>query len=578
MKKTILFYSIIFLASIQLNAQCPPSTSTIDLDIANVRAQLHNGGDMWWDLIGNARYEVPKGSGKYSLFAGGIWIGGIDGEGNLRVAAQTYRQSGNDFWPGPIDTINATVSPAVCSQYDRFWKINKQDVLDFINSSAAPTADMSTWPGNGSAFNGQAHYLAPFEDVNNDGHYNVADGDYPKFDGINGAFTCHGSLHGDQSIWWVFNDVGNIHTETGSMFSIGLEIQCQAFAFNSSNQDIANATFYEYKIINRSSLTLNDSYFGCWTDVDLGNYLDDYVGCDVGRNMAYAYNGDNYDDGSYGYGNYPPAIGIDIFNGPFADAGDGIDNNRNGVIDEAGEQCLMSKFMYYENDFTNIGNPSLAQHYYDYMRGIWKDGRQLTYGGSGNNSIGTPCDFMFPDNSDPMHWGTAGLDPGYNWSEINSTPGQTNVAGDRRFLQSSGKFTMLPGAVNYVNVGAIWARDSAGGPFYSRNALRRADDLIQNLADNCYDLNLVGIQSVDFEKMLVFPNPAHSTISFELPYANGNKYSVKIYNSLGKLVKMLNESILRCFTIDISDLPAGIYVYNISSDKGNSSAGKFIKH
>ena len=59
---------------------------------------------MWWDLVGNAEYEVPKGSGKNSLFAGAIWIGGKDAAGNLKVAAQTYRQSGSDFWPGPVDT------------------------------------------------------------------------------------------------------------------------------------------------------------------------------------------------------------------------------------------------------------------------------------------------------------------------------------------------------------------------------------------------------------------------------------------------------------------------------------------
>ena len=40
-------------------------------------------------------------------------------------------------------------------------------------------------------------------------------------------------------------------------------------------------TFYNYKIINRSTLPLSDVYFGQWVDPDLGYYLDDYVGCDV---------------------------------------------------------------------------------------------------------------------------------------------------------------------------------------------------------------------------------------------------------------------------------------------------------
>src|SRR3954464_3407480 len=78
---------------------CSPATAQTDLDINNVRATILNGGDMWWDLI-SGQYEIPKGSGITSLFAGSLWIGGIDGGGNLKVAAMTYRQGGNDFWPG----------------------------------------------------------------------------------------------------------------------------------------------------------------------------------------------------------------------------------------------------------------------------------------------------------------------------------------------------------------------------------------------------------------------------------------------------------------------------------------------
>ena len=45
----------------------------------------------------DAQYEIPKGSNKNSMFAGALWIGGVDDGGNLKVAAMTYRQGGNDF-------------------------------------------------------------------------------------------------------------------------------------------------------------------------------------------------------------------------------------------------------------------------------------------------------------------------------------------------------------------------------------------------------------------------------------------------------------------------------------------------
>src|SRR5262249_33923030 len=155
---------------------------------------------------------VPKGSGKHALFAGAMWIGGRDQSNNLHVAAQTYRQSGSDFWPGPLDTTNATTNASVCLQYDKHWRVTRQEVSDFI-SSGTLTPDIQSWPGNGNTALGQQHYLAPFVDVNGDGVYNTSDGDYPSYD-FSGSANCCDNLHGDQSIWWVFNDMGNVHAET----------------------------------------------------------------------------------------------------------------------------------------------------------------------------------------------------------------------------------------------------------------------------------------------------------------------------------------------------------------------------
>src|ERR1017187_8987238 len=80
------------------SAGCTPATAQRDLDINNVRARILTGGDMWWDLI-SARYEVPKGSNLFSIFAGALWIGGIDAGGQLKIAAMTYRQTGNETQP-----------------------------------------------------------------------------------------------------------------------------------------------------------------------------------------------------------------------------------------------------------------------------------------------------------------------------------------------------------------------------------------------------------------------------------------------------------------------------------------------
>ncbi len=434
-----------------IESGCPHPTAQVFLDVNNVRAAIMNGGDMWWDLVGNPLYEIPKGSGKHSLFAGALWFGGLDEGGNLHVAAMTYRQSGVDFWPGPLDTVTVSTDATVCAAYDKIWKIDAGEVDNFINTGT-PSATISDWPAH-PIFSDKNHsyYLAPFVDVDGDGTYNPSAGDYPD-------------ILGDQALWFVYNDKGNIHTETEGE-PVGVEIRAMAFAFATTG-DINNMTFYKYTIINRATSVLEKAYLGQWVDPDLGNFQDDYVGCDTTRGLGICYNGDDNDEV---YGPNPPAVGVDFFEGPLADPNDGIDNDKDGVVDEPGEKIIMSKFVYYNNDFTDQGNPEEAQHFYNYLQGLWKNGDCIKYGGDGFNVTGPCTKYMFP--SDPR-------DPS-GWSEV--TAG--NTPGDRRFLQSAGPFTLQPGAVNETVVGVVWARASSGGNMGSWDLLLAADDKAQRLYD-----------------------------------------------------------------------------------------------
>ena len=497
-------------------ADCTPSQAMTDLNINNVRTTIMGGGDMWWNLS-DARYEIPKNSNKHSMFAGALWIAGIDAGEQLKAAAMTYRQTGNDFWTGPLDE-NGDISTETCENYDKHFAISRQEVDEFIawfnDNSAYPDytipASITDWPGNG--IDGDYQFLAPYYDANDDGNYNPSDGDYPRYD-TDGNLDCNEDdlIYGDQTLYWVFNDKGNIHSETGAD-PIGLEIRAQAFAF-ATNDEINNMTFYNYKIINKATIQLNDAYFGQWVDPDLGNYQDDYVGCDVARGFGYCYNGDDNDDGATGYGTTPPAIGVDFFQGPLADLDDGIDNDRDSIIDEPGEQSIMSRFVYYNNDFTVTGNPENGQHIYNYLLGKWKDGLEITYGGNGRGGS-TPAKFMFPGDTDPYGWGTDGIttsddwDNPEGWTEKNSG----NEPADRRFVQSAGPFTLEPGAVNRITTGVVWARATAGDNLASVELIRLADDKAQALFDNCFqvlngpDAPDVSIVELDQELVLNLSN------------------------------------------------------------------------
>ncbi|MDO8897317.1 MAG: hypothetical protein Q7V19_06675, partial [Bacteroidales bacterium] len=284
----------------QTTAGCSPSSAFEWLDVNNVRARVNAGGDMWWDLPGGtgAKYYIPKAGSATSIFAGSLWIGGTDINNQLKLAALRFRQVGNDYWTGPL-TIDGTaaIDEATCAQFDRQWKITRAIVDEFLANTDPVTGafipsesytipkEILEWPVHGDVSKQQSYYLAPFYDVDGDGEYNPFAGDYPYYDidnslcqtrtptmdesiegAIWGSVLADQVIKGDQTIWWVFNDKGNIHTETGGS-AIGLEIRAQAFAF-ATNDEVNNMTFYSYEIINRSTFELTDTYFSPWIDTD----------------------------------------------------------------------------------------------------------------------------------------------------------------------------------------------------------------------------------------------------------------------------------------------------------------------
>lgn len=576
-----------------LKANCSPATAKITMEFNDVKALIEQGGSMFQNRqAGVAAYEVPKGSGLNVIYAGALWMGGTDVNGQLKIAALRFR-TGNDFWPGPL-TVNpgsgnynplgpvgddvvrdfgeANIAPDQCIAYDQFYTIRKAEIIRFnINYECdnnivtegcedvvEPTNDeinrIYGWPAHGDVSLGQDYFLAPYYDRDGDGSYNPDNGDHPWYDDILGrddvecGIDRRITLFGDETHWWVFNDKGNIHTETNGD-PIGMEIRAQAFAF-ATNDEVNRMTFYNYELINRGTQTLYNTYFSQFLDADVGNYSDDYAGCDVSRGLGYMFNGDLFDQpdaGRPGYGANPPAIGCDFFEGPYQD-GDGMDNvgpyvdgtgtlitpsvlqaiagngivyrgvgigYSDGIIDN--ERFGMRRFTF----FTATGNypyndPSSAAEYYNFMKGSWANGSEMFFGGlgyEGSPGVTTiPSDYMFPDDSDPLHWSTGGVDPTFIWNESTNN----NPAGDRRFVQSAGAFTLRPGAVNNITVGLVYGRGVDGDLFSSVEAMKRADTKAQALFDACFkilsppDAPKLTIQELENELILVLENPSSS--------------------------------------------------------------------
>jgi Secretion system C-terminal sorting domain/Two component regulator propeller len=531
-----------------------------ELNMNKVKARLDNKNSLFWDPeAGEAEYEVPQGEGKTALFCQSVWIGGLDDTNKLHMSAQTYRQSGNDFWPGPLDTVTQSIDSATSAQFNKIWVVERWKIMEFMtnfnngnvsNGTYPIPPEILTWPGNGSG--NQDHYLAPFVDVDSDGIYDPQAGDYPN-------------IKGDQMAWWVMNDTLHAHGETGGA-AFGLEIQVSAYVYAcplvpDSEQVINYTTYYSYKIINRNVYSYHDVYIGLFTDVDLGNYSDDHVECNVDYDFAFGYNGDSDDEGIQGYGLNPPVISVALLKGPRADASDAVDNNHNGIIDEFGETCGMNHFMYYDNDFSDFGNPETTLDYYNYMRSIWKNGAYLTYGDNGHTGTDT-CKYMFPGASDPTGIGTNGV-PHSPWDEYTAA----NTPADRRFVMSSGPFTMAGGAVNFLEYAIVYTREL--NPLnYPQSSLET------NLAEvlkvrNWWATNTfpsgcaltTGIPEIKtpVHSIAIYPNPTAGEFNIYSPEFAINK--VELYDVLGQRVLRVenNQRNTEPMSINISWLARGVY-------------------
>lgn len=378
-----------------LNAQCEPPENMSDLFGNEIQARITTGGDLFWDGS-DGQFRITSAPGMPStIFAEGLWLGGVDAAGNLKLAAQTYgRASGEtDYAPGPrpfIDPVDATT----CANWDRTWSVRRYEIeahrADFEDNGNIefPIAAILEWSGKGNPFfepvlgfplPNDEHGLAPFADTDGDGIYNPMAGDYPALEGV--------SIIPSQIVWSVFNDSGVAHTQSQGNH-LDVEVQRTAWSVECNDNFLDRSVFINYKIINRGADPLDSLYLAIWTDFDLGCYTDDYLGSAPEQNAFFVYNQTNTDQtpcpfGVGSFGENPPVQSTVILSHP------------------------LNSYIYYNNSSALPGtsDPSGILDFYHFMNGIWGDGTPMTVGGTGYMSSEEETAFAFHDDpNDPEGW------------------------------------------------------------------------------------------------------------------------------------------------------------------------------
>ncbi len=511
-------------------------------------------------------FETPNHKGIHSIFATNIWVSGLKNG----VVHSNIRQFGGNTYQGIHTSNNGPVSNTshtdslFNTKWDRVWEVWRQQIdyhiLHWSDIGYQPAQALMEWPAHGSIVEGEVANLAAFFDNDLDGIYNPMDGDYPE-------------IKGDQAIYFIYND-GNSPTSVTPMVS---EVHGMAYAFSCQDSALQNTIFVDYWIYNRSQNTYDSTYISMWSDMDLGNAQDDYVQCDVMRNLFFMFNGDDFDDanaGRPGYEDYPGSQGVVILKGAKKD-NDGMDNNfgiglnetvngtgfGDGITDN--ELWGMEFFTFSVNSISN--NPKTEQEFRFIQTNHDLQGNQLA---SDFNSNGTqiPYKFMFTDTSDPYFYGTRGITiPPF--TEI----GNGNAPADRRILASTGPVTFAPGDVIELTYAFVFGRDyvNAGAQAGVTNMLKRADSIRsyydQGMLSACGFPLAVKSETRVNSDFKVYPNPTQNVVHIKQQKAKN--IIVEVVDATGKLI-LSTTGKNQLTTIDLSGFTNGLYFIKVSSDEG----------
>jgi hypothetical protein len=401
----------------------------------------------------------PRGTSQAIFQDGVVWGAFVrdTSSQNPRVGGQTYNigtSAGRILVPGtdPVGAGSAVAQPASEVQ---LYRINVDYTVPFDQLSE----------------DDQANALRVLrQDVSEVNAINVSDvSDQQVIDAVNQYAADYanwpaeaprnkdgtpGIANADQVVWFVVNDldIGRTSSLYGSG-PMGLELQVTAWSYNQPSTALGQVIYKQYKIINKSGVTMDSMFISQWSDPDVGDSGDDFAGCDTVLSIGFAYNG-YLVDRNYALVNLPPpAAGYDFFAGPLVQGVAGEDLNKNGIDDgedygiknlkKVGPGLInlpMTAFIYFAAG-SAITDPPLRDYegtieWYKMLRGYIPNNPdpgdlvRYKHGSGPYAGIDTP----YPLNGDPFAE-TGDLDG----------RGSNFGPGDRRIALCSGPFTMAPG-------------------------------------------------------------------------------------------------------------------------------------
>ncbi|RKX24372.1 MAG: hypothetical protein DRP46_13365, partial [Candidatus Zixiibacteriota bacterium] len=370
--------------------------------------------------VGDAGRQSP-------YYAGGLWVGGIDSATAEKLVI--ISEYSDEYVPGPMhDTVEV--------------------VLDTLSTDPleVDTIVVRTFMEDRAEFRVYKLYKDSLADNPNQDYL-----DYLEFAVDQGAPVKEEDgeivpdMIGDQMCWSVFNDADpdQHNNSSGETAPLGLEVRNTTFSFDRQGA-LGNIIILRMRIYNKGGKTLDPCYFSIWSDPDLGGAGDDLVGCDTTLGLGFVYNETNNDSQ---YGDAPPALGIDFFQGPMIDSA-GMTAFMWGDTFPDKMNLGMTSF----NKYINGTDPDDFNQTFNYMTGLTRTGGDYTYDGQV---------LKFVHSGDPV-----------------TGEGDLDAAGaDRRWMQTTGPIIFRPGDSTEILAAIIVGRGNSN--LNSVTVVKQLDDFAQ---------------------------------------------------------------------------------------------------
>ena len=462
-----------------------------------------------------------------------IWAGNINGE--IRANGSVHRTG---LRPGNITENNTAADPI--NEEFHIRKIEKSP-SNLYSDRNRILDDYNDWP---------VYLGAPWIDNNNDGFYTKSI-DKPK-------------IFGDETDWFVMNDLDTAASRyTYGRDPIGLEIQCTVFGFK-DDDILKNVVFKRYLIINKGNNLVEDIYLGYWSDPDLGDGDDDFIGCDTSLNVTYCYNGDNIDgSGAPGhYGTPPPALGYVLLQGPIFKANQSDSARFNGGwkrgylnYDMTSSKLYLNASLYW--GLPDQGDPIGAVKWHQYLSGLNWLGEPMI-----DPITGEETRFMVP--GDPVNQ--------EGWYEGDGWPGGPRP-GNMFCNFGSGPFNFAPGDTQEVVIAIVMAKG-----YDYLNSITVLKEYITYVQHYYTDEIFKQFSSPKwhaipqkFELFQNYPNPFNSSTKIDFLLYKTQRVKIEIYNILGQRIDTIVDKIFpegrHVVDYTAENISSGLYFYKIKTEE-----------